>query len=121
MALAGQQHDVARAGFIERQPDGDVRRRLVEAVREVVADRRVEQERLLREKADSPPERREVVVLGPNAVLIDAFWTDVRPALAAWRAGRGLPEDPMAAFAASGYLRRIAEERTGGVQAGWGA
>ncbi|THG32528.1 L-rhamnose isomerase [Glaciibacter flavus] len=60
-------------------------------------------------------------VLGANAIFMDAFYTDVRPDLAAWRESRGLPADPMAAFAASGYLQRIAEERVGGVQAGWGA
>ena len=41
--------------------------------------------------------------------------------LAEWRETRGLPADPMAAFAASGYLHKIADERVGGVQAGWGA
>ncbi|WP_315637188.1 MULTISPECIES: L-rhamnose isomerase [Microbacterium] len=60
-------------------------------------------------------------VLTAHAVFMDAFSTDVRPALAEWREGRGLPADPMAAYAASGYGRRIAEERVGGVQAGWGA
>lgn len=60
-------------------------------------------------------------VLTANAVFMDAFSTDVRPALAAWREERGLPADPMAAYAASGYGQRIAEERVGGVQAGWGA
>lgn len=60
-------------------------------------------------------------VLGANAVLMDAFYTDVRPALAEWRASRGLPADPMAAYAASGYQERIAADRVGGVQAGWGA
>lgn len=60
-------------------------------------------------------------VLGANAVLMDAFYTDVRPALAEWRASRGLPEDPMAAYAASGHAARIAAERVGGTQAGWGA
>ncbi|MBS1907858.1 MAG: L-rhamnose isomerase [Actinobacteria bacterium] len=60
-------------------------------------------------------------VLAANAVLMDAFYTDVRPALAAWREERGLPADPMAAFGASGYLERIAGERVGGTQAGWGA
>ncbi len=52
---------------------------------------------------------------------MDAFSTDVRPALAEWRASRGLPADPMAAFAASGYAEKIAAERVGGTQAGWGA
>src|SRR5690625_474312 len=60
-------------------------------------------------------------VLAANTILMDAFWTDVRPALAQWRTERGLPEDPMATFAASGYLEKIAEERVGGTQAGWGA
>jgi L-rhamnose isomerase/sugar isomerase len=60
-------------------------------------------------------------VLGANAVLMDAFYTDVRPALAEWRESRGLPADPMAAYAASGYQQKIAEDRVGGTQAGWGA
>ena len=60
-------------------------------------------------------------VLGANAILMDAFYTDVRPALAQWRESRGLPADPMRAFADSGYLARIATERVGGTQAGWGA
>jgi L-rhamnose isomerase/sugar isomerase len=60
-------------------------------------------------------------VLGANAILMDAFYTDVRPDLAAWRESRGLAADPMAAYAASGYQKKIAEERVGGLQAGWGA
>jgi L-rhamnose isomerase/sugar isomerase len=60
-------------------------------------------------------------VLGAQAVFMDAFYTDVRPALAEWRESRGLPADPMAAYAASGYQQRIAAERVGGTQAGWGA
>lgn len=60
-------------------------------------------------------------VLGANSTLMDAFYTDVRPDLARWRESRGFPADPMAAFAGSGYLARIAEERVGGTQAGWGA
>ena len=60
-------------------------------------------------------------VLGANAVFMDAFYTDVRADLAGWRESRGLPADPMAAFAASGYLQRIAADRVGGTQAGWGA
>lgn len=60
-------------------------------------------------------------VLGANGILMDAFYTDVRPALAAWRADRGLPENPMAAFAASGYQDTIDAERVGGTQSSWGA
>ena len=60
-------------------------------------------------------------VLDANAVLMDAFYTDVRPALAQWREQRGLPADPMAAYAASGYQEKIEADRVGGTQAGWGA
>ena len=60
-------------------------------------------------------------VLGANALLMDAFYTDVRPALAQWRASRGLPEDPVAAYRESGYQQQINEARVGGTQAGWGA
>lgn len=60
-------------------------------------------------------------VLGANAVFMDAFYTDVRPGLAQWRESRGLPADPVAAYAASGYQETINTERRGGRQAGWGA
>lgn len=60
-------------------------------------------------------------VLGANQVLMDAFQTDVRPALADWRESRGLPRDPMAAYAESGYQNEIERNRVGGDQAGWGA
>ncbi|ANS79724.1 L-rhamnose isomerase [Serinicoccus hydrothermalis] len=60
-------------------------------------------------------------VLAANQVFMDAFFTDVRSDLAAYREERGLPGDPMAAFRESGYLDRIAADRVGGTQSGWGA
>jgi L-rhamnose isomerase/sugar isomerase len=60
-------------------------------------------------------------VLGANNILMDAFYTDVRPSLADWRESRGLPRDPFAAYLASGYQKQIADDRVGGTQAGWGA
>ena len=60
-------------------------------------------------------------VLGANQILMDAFYTDVRSDLADWRVSRGLPADPMAAYADSGYADKIIAERVGGEQAGWGA
>ena len=60
-------------------------------------------------------------VLAANAVFMDAFYTDVRPHLAAWRERKGLAADPVAAFHESGYLQEIVAERIGGQQAGWGA
>jgi L-rhamnose isomerase/sugar isomerase len=60
-------------------------------------------------------------VLAAHGILMDAFYTDVRPMLAGWREERGLPADPMAAYAASGYAQSIIDGRVGGAQAGWGA
>ncbi|MCZ2079175.1 MAG: sugar isomerase [Bryobacteraceae bacterium] len=40
-----------------------------------------------------------------------AFAEDVRPAIREWRKGKRLPEDPLAAFRASGYLEHAAKER----------
>jgi L-rhamnose isomerase/sugar isomerase len=60
-------------------------------------------------------------VLGANAVLMDAYNTDVRPLLADLRESKGLDADPYAAYARSGYQERIARARVGGQQAGWGA
>jgi L-rhamnose isomerase/sugar isomerase len=60
-------------------------------------------------------------VLGANAVLMDAYNTDVRPLLAEVRQEMGLDPDPMAAYARSGYYEKIAADRVGGQQAGWGA
>jgi L-rhamnose isomerase/sugar isomerase len=60
-------------------------------------------------------------VLGANGVLMDAYNTDVRPLLAELRTEQDLDPDPMAAYDRSGYAERIAAERVGGAQAGWGA
>ncbi|MFK4548193.1 L-rhamnose isomerase [Streptomyces tendae] len=65
--------------------------------------------------------QRDGDVLAANGFLMDAFQTDVRPALAKWRAARGLPDDPMRAYAESGYAERIVAGRIGGTQAGWGS
>jgi L-rhamnose isomerase/sugar isomerase len=58
-------------------------------------------------------------VLGANGIFMDAFYTDVRADLAAWREERGLPGNPMLAFAESGYQQQIEADRVGGTQAGW--
>ncbi|GAA1732651.1 L-rhamnose isomerase [Brachybacterium phenoliresistens] len=72
-----------------------------------------------REALADAQERNDV--LEANGILMDAFWTDVRPALAAFREEQGLPADPFEAFRASGYEEKVAAERVGGNQMGWGA
>ncbi|WP_329124563.1 L-rhamnose isomerase [Streptomyces sp. NBC_01353] len=65
--------------------------------------------------------QREGDVLAANAVLMDAYNTDVRPLLAELREESGLDPDPIAAYRRSGWQQHIAAERVGGTQAGWGA
>ncbi|GAA2259815.1 L-rhamnose isomerase [Streptomyces ruber] len=60
-------------------------------------------------------------VLGANAVLMDAFNTDVRPLLREVREEMGLDPDPLGAYSRSGWGEKIVAERIGGQQAGWGA
>ena len=60
-------------------------------------------------------------VLASNAIFMDAFFTDVRPSLASWREERGLPADPMKAYANSGHHQELVQQRVGGQQASWGA
>jgi len=46
-----------------------------------------------------------------EGILRDAFFTDVRPALAQWRKGHKLAADPIEAPRRSGYEKRVAKER----------
>lgn len=65
--------------------------------------------------------QRSGEVLDANAVLMDAYNTDVRPLLAEVREEMGLDPDPVAAYRRSGWAEKIVAERVGGTQAGWGA
>ncbi|MFB7934134.1 L-rhamnose isomerase [Streptomyces sp. NPDC056039] len=60
-------------------------------------------------------------VLEANAVVMDAYNTDVRPLLREVREEMGLDPDPVAAYRRSGWAEKIVAERVGGEQAGWGA
>jgi len=55
----------------------------------------------------------ECELVAAEELFRGAFWRDVRPLLKEWRRTRGLPEDPLAALAASGYVQRISAERGG--------
>lgn len=55
--------------------------------------------------------RRRENVVDAEHCLRDAFATDVRAGLAAWREARGLPGDPLAAHRESGYEGRAAADR----------
>ena len=51
-------------------------------------------------------------LVAAESLLQNAFATDVRPAIQAWRESKGLPKDPMETFRQSGYLERITKERS---------
>jgi L-rhamnose isomerase/sugar isomerase len=53
-----------------------------------------------------------------EAMLQDAFSTDVRPAIREWRASKGLPAEPLEAFRQSGYLERVSIDRAARNMAG---
>ncbi len=60
-------------------------------------------------------------VLEANAVLMDAYNTDVRPLLREVREEMGVAPEPVKAYKASGWGEKVVAERVGGQQAGWGA
>lgn len=60
-------------------------------------------------------------VLGANDVLMDAFNSDVREAVAQWRTAHAAQAHPMQAYRESGYAEGIVVDRVGGQQMGWGA
>src|SRR5690606_31638688 len=62
-----------------------------------------------REKLQEAQARMDIVAA--EELLKSAFNTDVRPILAEWRKARGLESDPLAAYRASGYEERVAQER----------
>ncbi len=63
--------------------------------------------------------QRDGDVLGANAVLMDAYSSDVRPLLAELRTEMGLDPDPVSAYHRSGYQEKIVANRIGGTQASW--
>jgi L-rhamnose isomerase/sugar isomerase len=55
--------------------------------------------------------QEKTVLIDAEECLKSAFAADVRPVLRAWRRSKDLPEEPLAAFRASGYLERVTRER----------
>jgi L-rhamnose isomerase/sugar isomerase len=76
---------------------------------------------LLIDRVELKKAQLEGNVLAANDIFMDAYNTDVRPLLGEMRNEMGLDADPMKAYLASGYGAKIAAERVGGAQAGWGA
>jgi L-rhamnose isomerase/sugar isomerase len=50
-------------------------------------------------------------VLGAHRILTEAYETDIRPLLAQVRSEMGIATDPIAAYRADGYSKKVADER----------
>jgi L-rhamnose isomerase/sugar isomerase len=55
--------------------------------------------------------QRSAKTVEAEECLREAFWTDVRAPLRAWRSQHGLPADPIKALRESGYVEKIEKER----------
>jgi L-rhamnose isomerase/sugar isomerase len=56
-------------------------------------------------------------VLGAQQIMVEAFDTDVRPLLMQARTEMDIPADPIAAYRADDYARRVADKRGTNIQA----
>ena len=74
---------------------------------------------LLVDRASLTEARASGDVLGAHRLILEAYATDVRPLCAKVREDLGGAADPIAAFQASGYAEKVAEERGEGAGAGW--
>jgi L-rhamnose isomerase/sugar isomerase len=126
-------HEVIGGGGLDRQPGTldeiafmldqchNIEPKIPGQIRSVMNVQEATAKALLVDRDALSAAQRDRDVLGANAVLMDAYNTDVRPRLAQLREARGLDPDPMAAYKRSGYAERIVADRVGGQQAGWGA
>jgi L-rhamnose isomerase / sugar isomerase len=74
---------------------------------------------LLVDRAALKAAQQDGDVLGANAILMDAYNTDVRPLLAELREDMGIDPDPVGAYLRSGYAEKVVAERVGGTPASW--
>jgi len=121
--------EVDRGGAFEDDSDvafmldqcHNIENKILGQIRSVLNVQEMTARAMLIDRAALSAAQEEGDVLGANEIVMDAFYTDVRRDLADWRESRGLPANPIAAYKASGYQRKIDEERVGGQQASWGA
>ncbi|MFD8976914.1 MULTISPECIES: L-rhamnose isomerase [unclassified Streptomyces] len=122
-------HEVVRNGGLEPAADvafmldqcHNIEAKVPAVIRSVANVQEATAKALLVDAEALAAAQRDGDVLAANSVLMDAYDTDVRPLLRALREERGLDPDPVAAYLRSGRQERIAAERVGGDQAGWGA
>ena len=122
-------YEVIRGGALDKDSDvafmldqgHNIEAKIPGQIRSVLSVQEMTARALLVDKDALMAAQQAGDVLGAHDVFNDAYQTDVRPVVAAWRKSQGLSEDPMGDYLASGYADQIAKNRVGGNQAGWGA
>lgn len=121
--------EVIRGGGLDKDSDvafmldqgHNIEAKIPAQIRSVITVQEMTARALLVERTALAEAQLSGDVMAANDIFMDAYQTDIRSELAKWRASKGLPEDPMAAYRASGYAEQIASDRKSGEQAGWGA
>lgn len=121
--------EVIRGGGLDKDSDvafmldqgHNIEAKIPAQIRSVITVQEMTARALLVERTALAEAQLSGDVMAANDIFMEAYQTDIRSELAKWRASKGLPEDPMAAYRASGYAEQIASDRKSGEQAGWGA
>ncbi|GAA2786802.1 L-rhamnose isomerase [Saccharopolyspora taberi] len=120
-------HEVVRAGGLDASADvafmldqcHNIEPKIPALIRSVLNVQEATAKALLVDADALAQAQRDGDVLAANAVLMDAYNTDVRPLLAELREEAGLDPDPIGAYRRSGHAEKIAAARRGGRPAGW--
>ncbi|HWB86620.1 MAG TPA: TIM barrel protein [Bryobacteraceae bacterium] len=103
----GQRADIAY--MIDQSHN--LKNKIEEMIQTVVMAQELYAKAALVDHASLAKHQKNCDLVDAEECLKSAFATDVRPAIREWRRSKGLAEDPLAAFRASGYLARIVDER----------
>jgi L-rhamnose isomerase/sugar isomerase len=113
-------HEIHQYAFeTGRQPDiaymidqsHNLKPKIEEMIQTALAAQELFAKAALVDHAELAAYQSDCSLIDAEQCLKSAFSTDVRPLMIEWRRSHGLPEDPLAAFRASGYLQRIEKER----------
>lgn len=119
--------EVIRGGALDEGSDvalmldqcHNIEKKIPGQIRSVLNVQEMTARALLLDRAALAVAQEEGDVLLAHEIFMDAFSTDVRADLAAWRESRGLPGQPMRAYLESGHQDQLETSRVGGTQAGW--
>lgn len=119
--------EVIRGGALDEGSDvalmldqcHNIEKKIPGQIRSVLNVQEMTARALLLDRAALAVAQEEGDVLLAHEIFMDAFSTDVRADLAAWRESRGLPGQPMRAYLESGHQDQLENSRVGGTQAGW--